>query len=64
MTVVQIIALAGGPTQYADKSKVTILRTENGKTTLLKVNYSDILKGKNLNQNYELKVGDVVTIAE
>jgi polysaccharide export outer membrane protein len=64
MTVMQAIALAGGPTQYANKGKVTILRTEDGKTTLLKVNYSQILEGKNLKQNYELKVGDVITVSD
>ena len=66
MTVMQMVAMAGGPTQYADKSKVTILRTENGKTTILKVNYNDIMKGngKALTQNYELKVGDIVNVPE
>ena len=66
MTVTQMIAMAGGPTQYADKSKVTILRTENGKTTILKVNYNDIMKGngKAFTQNYELKVGDIVNVPE
>jgi polysaccharide export outer membrane protein len=64
MTVMQAIAMAGGLTEYANKGKVTILRTEGGKTVLLRVNYGDILDGKNLNQNYELKVGDVVTVSD
>jgi polysaccharide export outer membrane protein len=64
MTVMQAIAMAGGLTEYANKGRVTILRTEGGKTVLLRVNYGDILNGKNLNQNYELKVGDVVTVSD
>jgi len=64
MTVTQMIALAGGPTQYADKSKIVILRTENGKTTVLKVNYNDIMKAKNVTQNYELKVGDIINVPD
>ncbi|MEO7193170.1 MAG: polysaccharide biosynthesis/export family protein [Vicinamibacterales bacterium] len=66
MTIVQAIALAGGLTEYADKSNVIIIRTDqDGKSTFIKVNYSDILKGKNLQKNnVELKVNDVVTVAD
>jgi polysaccharide biosynthesis/export protein len=64
MTVMQAIAKAGGLTEYANKSKVTILRTENGNTVVLKVNYSDILSGKNVKQNYELRAGDVVNVSD
>lgn len=64
MTVMQAIALAGGLTEYANRTRVTILRTEGGKTVLLRVNYRDILNGRNLHQNYELKVGDLVTVLD
>lgn len=64
MTITQAIAMAGGLTEYANKGRVTILRTDAGKTIVLRVNYGDLMNGKNLHQNYELKVGDVVTVAD
>ena len=64
MTVMQAIAMAGGLTEYANKGKVTILRTEGDKTVVLRVHYGDILNGKNLHQNYDLKVGDIVTVSD
>jgi polysaccharide biosynthesis/export protein len=62
-TVMQLIALAGGITEYADKKNITILRVEQGgQTKSFKLNYSDVAKGKNVQQNILLKPGDVVTV--
>ena len=61
-TVMQLIALAGGLTEYADKKNITINRVENGQARALKFNYSDVAKGKNLAQNIVLKPGDTVVI--
>jgi polysaccharide export outer membrane protein len=38
------------------------MRTENGKPTSLPFNYKDIVEGKNLQQNIELKPGDTVIV--
>jgi polysaccharide biosynthesis/export protein len=61
-TVLQIIAIAGGLTEFADGKKITILRTESGKTVSLKFNYDDVRKGKKLEQNILLKAGDTVVV--
>ena len=61
-TVAQIIALAGGLTEYADKKNIRIMRTENGQQKSFKFNYSDFAKGKNLAQNIVLKPGDVIVV--
>jgi polysaccharide biosynthesis/export protein len=61
-TVMQLIALAGGLTEYADKKNITITRTEHGKAVGLKFNYNDVAKGKNLAQNIVLKPGDTVVV--
>lgn len=62
-TVMQIIALAGGLTEYADKKNIQIMRTEpNGQTRSFKFNYSDVSKGKNLAQNILLKPGDTIVV--
>jgi polysaccharide export outer membrane protein len=61
-TVMQLIALAGGLTEYADKKNIAVVRTENGKTHSFKFNYSDVAKGKKLEQNILLKPGDTVIV--
>ena len=62
LTVMQLISLAGGLTEYADKKNITVLRTESGQPKVFKVNYADLSKGKNLAQNIILKPGDTVVV--
>jgi polysaccharide export outer membrane protein len=61
-TVMQLIAMAGGLREYANGKKIVIMRTENGQPRRLPFNYNDIIDGKNLHQNIELKPGDTVVI--
>lgn len=61
-TVMQLIALAGGLTEYADGEHITIMREEGGKTRSFKFNYKDVAKGKKLEQNIQLKPGDTVVV--
>jgi polysaccharide biosynthesis/export protein len=58
MNVVQLIALSGGLLEFADRSKITVMRT--GDTH--RVNYKQLSKGENLKQNIELKPGDTVIV--
>ena len=62
MTVMQLIAVAGGLQEFADKKNVLVTRKEAGKDISYKVNYEDISKGKNLGQNIQLKPGDIVIV--
>ena len=62
ITVLQLIAMAGGVAEYADSENVQVMRTENGKPTSIRVNYKDISRGKKLQQNIELKPGDTVVV--
>jgi polysaccharide export outer membrane protein len=61
-TVMQVIALAGGLTEFADKKKISIMRTENGRPVSFKLNYNEVAQGKNLEQNILLKPGDTVVV--
>ena len=62
-TVMQLIALAGGLTEFADKKNLQVMRTEpNGQTRAFKFNYDEVSKGKNLQQNILLKPGDTVVV--
>jgi polysaccharide export outer membrane protein len=62
MNVLQLIAVAGGLREYADRKNVVVLRTENGLERQMKFNYEDVLKGKNLKQNILLLPGDTVMV--
>ena len=57
-TVMNLIAMAGGLTEFAQSDKITILR--GGKA--LKFNYKDVSKGKHLEQNVLLQPGDTVSV--
>lgn len=61
-TVLQMLALAGGPTDFAKKTKIAVMRTENGETKSLKFNYKDVIQGKKLEQNILLQPGDTVVV--
>jgi polysaccharide biosynthesis/export protein len=61
-TVLQLIATAGGVAEYADKGKISIVRREDGKDTSFRFNYEEVMKGKKLTQNIELKPGDTVVV--
>ena len=62
MTVLQLIAMAGGLKEYADKSKIVILRSENGTSTGFRFNYKQVVEQKKMGQNIELKPGDTVIV--
>jgi polysaccharide export outer membrane protein len=61
-TVLQLIAQAGGLQEWADSKRITVMRKEDGKDTVLSFNYKDVVKQKNLQQNVLLKPGDTVIV--
>jgi len=61
-TVMQLIAVAGGLNEYADKDNIVVLRNTNGQQKSYKFRYSDVSKGRGLEQNIELQPGDTVVV--
>ncbi len=62
LTVVQLIATAGGLTEYAKASKIVIVRTENDKPVSFRFNFKDVINQKALDQNIALRPGDTVIV--
>ena len=60
MTVVDLISMAGSLKDFVDGKKIRILR---GQQTFL-FNYKEVLEGKNIKQNINLKPGDQVLVPE
>lgn len=61
MTVLQALA-AAGLTQFANPTKIYVLRSVNGVERKLPVNYKRLLKGEGMNQNIKLKAGDTIIV--
>jgi polysaccharide export outer membrane protein len=60
--VLQALTLAGGLTPFADDSNIRILRRQGGKDAVFHFDYSDVRKGRNLEQNIILRSGDTVVV--
>lgn len=61
-TILQALALAGGVAEYAKTNDIVLMRTENGKTKTFPFRYKDVIKGKKLEQNIELRPGDTLVV--
>jgi polysaccharide biosynthesis/export protein len=61
-TVMQLIALAGGLTEFADGNGITVMRMENGRQRSFQFRYKDVARGKGLAQNILLQPGDTVVV--
>jgi polysaccharide export outer membrane protein len=62
LTVLQAFALAGGFTEWASKKEIILLRKENGKEKIYRINYKDITKGKDFSQNLKLQANDTIIV--
>lgn len=60
--VLQALSMAGGVTAYAAVKNIKVLRRENGKLVSTNFNYSDVEKGRNLEQSIVLQGGDIVLV--
>ena len=60
--VMQALSMAGGTTPFAALGDITILRRAGGKQSALPFRYTDVVRGRNLEQNIVLESGDVVVV--
>jgi polysaccharide export outer membrane protein len=64
MTVLQVLAEAGGLTDYAKRKKIYIIRKDSGRDTRIDFNYDAVLKGENAEQNIPVRAGDTIVVPE
>ncbi len=64
MTVLQAISEAGGLNEYAKRKKIYVLRTVRGATTRLFFNYDEVIKGKKMDENFQLQPGDSIVVSQ
>jgi polysaccharide export outer membrane protein len=64
MTVMQLIAIAGGLNEFAEGKSISIMRVEAGKTRTFPFDYKNVANGKKPEQNIVLKPGDTIVVPE
>ena len=64
MTILQLIATAGGLQDYAKAKDIRVVRVENGRPVNLRFDYDEMTRETNHqpSRNIELKVGDTVIV--
>jgi polysaccharide export outer membrane protein len=60
--VMQALSMTGGTTPFAALNDILILRRVASGQVALTFEYSDVSRGRNLEQNIQLKSGDVVVV--
>ena len=58
MTILQALSTSGGFNRFADLDEIKILRGKK----VLDVNYTDLIRGKNLKSNYSLQADDTILV--
>ncbi len=62
MTVMDAIAGTGGFTTLANTRRVTVLRQNADEVRIYTINVSEVMKGKNVEQNIFLESGDIISV--
>ena len=62
VTVLQLIATAGGLRDFADGKNISVIRGRDGTQSVFEFNYQELLKKRYLSQNIELAPGDTVVV--
>jgi len=63
-SLIQIISMAGGFTDWANQKKILIIRKEDGKEKRITVNYKKAVTGEDPNSNIILKAGDTIIVPD
>ena len=62
LNVMQALSLAGGTTPFAALKDIKILRRQGGRQVALPFDFTEVSKGRSLEQNIALNSGDVVVV--
>ena len=62
LRVMQVLALAGGLIEFADKDDILIIREESGGQKVFEFDYGKVSKGQEMEQNVLLRPGDTIVV--
>jgi polysaccharide export outer membrane protein len=60
--VLQALSMAGGLTPFADANAIRVMRREGDKQVIIPFEYNRVVRGDKLDQNIQLRAGDVVVV--
>lgn len=63
-SLLQVISMAGGFTEWANQKKILLIRREKGQETRMTINFKNIISGKDINANIILKSGDTIIVPD
>jgi polysaccharide export outer membrane protein len=60
--VLQAISIVGGFDKFADEDGIKVIRTKPGGQEITSVHYKDIISGKDMSTNIQLRSGDTIVV--
>jgi polysaccharide biosynthesis/export protein len=61
-TVMDALALAGGFTEFASRSRIVVIRSTGGKNARIPFDYDKVREGNPGQPNFQLRPGDIVLV--
>jgi polysaccharide export outer membrane protein len=61
-TVIDVLAMAGGFTEYASRSRVVVIRSNGDKTERIPFDYEKVRSGDPSQTNFQVRPGDIVLV--
>jgi polysaccharide export outer membrane protein len=61
-TVMDVLAMAGGFTEFASRSRVVVIRAGNGVTMRIPFDYDKVRAGDRSQANFQVRPGDIVLV--
>jgi len=61
-TVMDVLAMAGGFTEYASRSRVVVIRSDGGRSQRIPFDYEKVRNGDPAQVNFALRPGDIVLV--
>ena len=61
-SVLQVISMAGGLDKFADKDDIKVVRLNGARQEILRVDYSELMSGKDMTTNFLLRAGDTLVV--
>ena len=63
-TALKAVAAVGGFTQFARKSRATLIREEGGRRNILPIDFDDLMRSPEAGKDVPLKPGDILIIPQ
>jgi polysaccharide export outer membrane protein len=61
-TVMDVLAMAGGFTEYASRSRIVVIRASDGKSERIPFDYEKVREGDPRQANFRVRPGDIVLV--